>query len=353
MEELDENFALPELEGKWAWHAAADWPLHAQGWGEGIATWGRLPDAARDVVRPDVWTLSRHSSGLYYEFTTDSPEVAVQWRLLNETLAMPHMPATGVSGLDVYRWTGSGWRMAGAARPEKTRNRTLLCCRARAGGGRLRMYLPLYNGLTELLVGVRPGSALEPHGPQKPPVCVYGTSIVQGGCASRPGMGYTAILGRFLDCPVINLGFSGNGRAEPPMADVLAELDVSAFLIDCLPNLQPDFAEAHLSEFVPRLLRGTGDVPVVFVSWPNFIAGEWENDKAERGGALDGIQRKILARHRAEFPGKIHEISGDGLLGADGEGTVDGIHPTDLGFQRMARGLADPLRRILQPVGTA
>jgi len=347
IEKIDKNFALPKLEGAWEWHDAVNWPLHARGWNEGIAPWRRLPEAVKTDVTSNVWELSSHTAGFYFEFSTDSPDVAVQWRLRHEALAMPHMPATGVSSLDAYRWTASGWRMAGAARPEGQQNRTFLCRRAKAGVERLRVYLPLYNGLTELLFGLCPSSKLELHTSQKPAVCVYGTSIVQGGCASRPGMGYTAILGRLLDCPVINLGFSGSGRAEPAMADVLSQLRPSAFLIDCLPNLAPDFAEAHLREFVPRLLHGTGDIPVLFVSRPNLIVREWGADRVGYLSEVNRIQSQILAQYRKDFPKKLFEISGESLLGQDGDDTVDGVHPTDLGFHRIAHALAPTLREIL------
>lgn len=349
IKEIDKNFALPELEGEWEWRDAASWPLHARGWSEGIATWGRLPDAVQAIVRPEVWTLSRHSAGLYYEFSTDSPDIGIQWELLQKEIAMDHMPATGVSGLDIYRWDGSSWRMAGIARPLQQRNRTFLCRRRPAAEvERFRVYLPLYNGITKMLLGVRPGSVWEVHPPEKSPLCVYGTSIVQGGCASRPGMAPTAILGRLLDCPVINLGFSGNGRAEPPVADILAEIKPSAFIIDCLPNLNPDYAEAHLSEFIPRLLRGSEDIPVVFVGFLNAPAREWTPEYAERSACVERVQSEILARYKAEFPDKIYEIRGEALLGHDGEGTVDGVHPTDLGFQRMAMVLSAALRPILE-----
>lgn len=349
IQKLDENFVLPELEGDWEWRDAAGWPLHGRGWSAGIATWGRLPDAAQAIVRPDVWTLSRHSAGLHYEFSTDSPDVGVQWGVLQENIAMDHMAATGVSGLDIYRWDGSSWRMAGIARPTQQQNRTFFCRRGPSPEvERFRVHLPLYNGVTELRVGLRPGSTCEVHPPVKKPLCVYGTSIIQGGCASRPGMAPTAILGRLLDCPVINLGFSGNGRAEPHMADILAEIKPAAFVVDCLPNIHTDFAEAHLSEFIPRLLRASGDVPVVFVGFLNAPGCSWTPAFAERVTSVERTQKEILARHKAEFPGRIYEIPGEALLGSDDEGTVDGIHPTDLGFHRMAVALSAALRPLLE-----
>jgi len=346
-EQLDSNFQLPPLEGEWEWHDPAAWPLQAAGWSEGIERWTRLPDSARPQVTPDVWALSRHSAGLYLEFTTDSPAVAARWRLAHSKLALNHMASTGVSGLDLYQWTDAGWRFAGVGRPVEIHNQSQLLARDPGGPVRYRLYLPLYNQLAELEIALRPGSSLELHAPTKPPVCVYGTSIVQGGCASRPGMAYPAIMGRQLDCPVINLGFSGNGRAEPLLAEVLGSLRPSVFVIDCLPNLQPDSARENLSQFLPRLLELTGETPFICVEFLNVLPPELTRSKKDGIAEKNALQREIIASCDAAYPGRITTLPGEALLGTDGEATVDGVHPTDLGFQRMAAGIAPAVRAVL------
>jgi hypothetical protein len=72
---------------------------------------------------------------------------------------------------------------------------------------------------------------------KKKPIVVYGTSIAQGACASRPGMAWTAILGRRMNIPLINLGFSGNGKLEKEMLDLIAEIDAEVYILDCLQNM--------------------------------------------------------------------------------------------------------------------
>jgi hypothetical protein len=97
------------------------------------------------------------------------------------------------------------------------------------------------------------------------PVCIYGTSITQGGCASRPGMAYTAILDRRLDRPVINLGFSGNGPVELEVGRFLAELDPALCVLDCLPNMEAPQVNERAVPFVKLLRQSRPDTPIVLV----------------------------------------------------------------------------------------
>ena len=129
------------------------------------------------------------------------------------------------------------------------------------------LYLPLYNGVSAVEIGV-PGNRELQAGAPRPasrskPIVFYGTSITQGGCASRPGMVHTAILGRRLDRPVINLGFSGNGLMEPEMATLLAKLDPAVFVLDCLPNMTPNLVKERVEPFVRTLRRSHPTTPIV------------------------------------------------------------------------------------------
>src|SRR5262249_47654418 len=153
-----------------------------------------------------------------------------------------HMPATGVSGLDLYVKTEAGkWHWLAIGRPSKQSNHVSLVSGLPAGKHEYLLYLPLYNRVSSVEIGLAKDQKLEKAEPRpaerQKPIVFWGTSITQGGCASRPGMVHTAILGRRLDRPVINLGFSGNGKMEPEMADLLAELDPAVYVLDCLPNL--------------------------------------------------------------------------------------------------------------------
>ena len=173
----------------------------------------RLPSDADGKVTKAVWNLSRHSAGMMVRFKTDASAIHVDYKLLNANLAMSHMPATGVSGVDLYARDAKGkWRWVQVTRPTSQEVKTQLVSGLAPGLREYAAYLPLYNGVEFLSIGVPPKSKFEPLPPREKPLVFYGTSITHGACASRPGMAHPAILGRRFDMPVVNLGFSGNGK---------------------------------------------------------------------------------------------------------------------------------------------
>jgi hypothetical protein len=215
-----------EAQADLVWHDATEFEIEGRGWTDTEAPYDRLPVRAKGRVPDSVWGLSKQSAGLCARFRTTAPALSVRWELTSASLAMPHMPATGVSGVDLYRRAGDGsWQFVQNGRPER-QSGNLMTASLPAGsreGTECLLYLPLYNGVKRLEIGVPAGSAIEKPSPRpaekQRAVVYYGTSIAQGGCASRPGMAYTAMLGRMLDRPVINLGFSGSGRMEPAVSE--------------------------------------------------------------------------------------------------------------------------------------
>src|SRR5258706_1261216 len=236
------------------WHDARDLGVEGKGWSDTKHFYDRWPARAEKTLRPAVWNLGHDSAGLCISFTTDATAISVRWTLRREHLAMAHMPASGVSGVDLYVKVRGKWRWLGSGRPDKFPvNEKDLVKNLKAERREYLLYFPLYNGIEELKVGV-PHNATFATGPQRPhegkPVVFYGTSIVQGGCASRPGMAYPPMLTRRLDVPHINLGFSGNALSEPEVARLLAELDPSVYVLDPLPNMTPQLVADRLEPFV-------------------------------------------------------------------------------------------------------
>jgi lysophospholipase L1-like esterase len=333
-----------------AWHNPAEFDLEGKGWTDTEAPYDRLPAHANGKAPQDVWDLSKDSAGMCVRFQTDSPMIAVRWSLTNINLALPHMPATGVSGVDLYRRTADGgWRFVQNGRPASAQENSLSVTTGDTSGQieEYLLYLPLYNGVRSLEIGVAPGAhigkAAPRPTPRNRPVVFYGTSITQGGCASRPGMAYTALLGRRLDWPVINLGFSGSGRMEPVMATLLSELDPALFVIDCLANmgdLPEDEIARRIANLAHTLRHAHPDTPILFVAQSSIHPERLPT-------RLSGIQEKTVKQLTAEGVSGLFLASGKNLLGTDGEATVDGGHPTDLGMMRMADALYPALRDIL------
>ncbi|WP_165222047.1 SGNH/GDSL hydrolase family protein [Aquisphaera insulae] len=328
------------------WHDAASLEVEGRGWARTAGPFDRLPDSARGKVTQDVWDLSKDSAGVCVRFVTDAAVVQVRWSLTSHSLAMPHMPATGVSGVDLYARSEDGsWLFVGNRSPLKPDGND-----ARIefpGGGKsgreCLLYLPLYNGTKSLEIGVPPGASLTPPPPRpealRKPVVVYGTSIVQGGCASRPGMAWPAILGRMLDRPVINLGFSGSGKMEPTVGEVLAEIDASAFVIDCIWNIgdDVDVYPDRVSKLVRAIRKGHPAVPILFVG-QSLIRPKAHPSRASTW------QEEAVRALQAEGVKGLFTVPGKDLLGDDGEATVDGVHLTDLGMLRQARILLPAVR---------
>lgn len=333
---------------------ARDFGVEGQGWpaADFAAPFDRLPAKAQEKVRPDVWNLSRHSAGLCVRFVADTPAIHARWTLTSDSLAMPHMPATGVSGLDLYARDDAGhWRWVACATPNKAgvEQGGVVVDGLAPGKREWLLYLPLYNGVASLEIGVPAGATLERapaalRGRDKP-IVFYGTSITHGACASRPGTCHTAILHRRYGRPVVNLGFSGNGRMEPEVGELLAEIDAAAFVIDCCPNIDGPTTAARTRPLVELLRKAHSDTPIVLVEDRRYTDGWLRPGKKARNdanhAALKAAYDELVA---AGVPG-LHYLGGDDLLGADGEGTVDSSHPTDSGFVDHAKAFA----KVLDP----
>lgn len=341
--------AETELDGL-VWNAVEQAHVEGQGWKDTEQPFDRLPARAKSLVREPVWNLSRDSSGLSVRFVTDAERIAVRWTLNTEELAMYHMPATGVSGVDLYVKQGEQWHYLGTGRAtEYPTNEYLVADNLAGEPAEYRVHFPLYNGVTQVEVGVPDGAKFEWLAPAdaKRAIVVYGTSITQGGCASRPGMSYTSILSRRLDAPVINLGFSGNGKSEPELAHLLAELDPAAYVLDPLPNMFPDDVEQRLPAFIDILRAARPNTPILLVESPLYPASEFVASSAARVNESNERLGRVFAMQQAKGDRRIFLVPACDLTADLGEATVDGIHPTDLGFARLADSIEPYLRKAL------
>ncbi len=338
------------------WVDARELTVEGQGWATTEGPYDRLPLAAKGVVADGVWGLGKHSAGVSVRFRTDAEWIACRWKLGSENLAMDHMPATGVSGVDLYmrmpeelqKPPGQRWHWIGVGRPTGQEMESQIAGGIPAGEHEFTLYLPLYNSTSSLEIGVPSGATLVAAADRGQAFVVWGTSITQGGCASRPGMAYPAIIGRWLDMPHINLGFSGNGQMQPEVTRFIAELDAAVFVIDCLPNLSTDLVTERTAPMVRALRQAHPGTPIVLVENIEYQAS------AALPGPRHGYQSKNAA-FRAAYEQLVADgvagltyVEGEPLLGDDGEATVDGTHATDVGFLRMAEALTPILRGVLK-----
>lgn len=357
IDSIDRNFAPVLGPDGVAWLDALALGIEGRGFAGGAHPYDRLPGDARGRVTEAVWTLQQHSAGMAVRFRTSSPEIGVRWHLRFPELAMITMPATGVSGVDLYADQDGHLRYAGTGRPaEFPVNTTRLPGSQDGRSWTFLLYLPLYNGVDSLQIGVLPGHDLEavaPGGATTRPVCFYGTSIVHGGCASRPGMAYPAIVGRRLGLPIINLGFSGSARAEPEIAELLSRLDPAAYVLDPLPNMATDTVAERMEGMVRALRRARAEAPILLVEHLRFTKLPLADERASwaEWQRKNDALRDVALRLEGEGMRGIRRLGWHDLLGDDEEGTVDGVHPSDLGFTRMADAVAGALGELLPGLG--
>jgi hypothetical protein len=349
-DKLDRSTA--KVEKDVAWYDIRPLGVEGQGWKETKAPFDRLPAKAERVVRAPVWGLSQDSAGLCVRFVTDATTLSARWKLTKKSLAMPHMPATGVSGLDLYIREGkAGWLWLANGRPNAQTNTAALASGLGMGKREFLLYLPLYNGVSSVEIGIPEAATLCKAPPRsadrRKPIVFYGTSITQGGCASRPGMVHTAIIGRRLDCPIINLGFSGNGRMEPEVTKLIAEIDAAAYVIDCLPNMNGKDVEDRTEPLVQTLRKARSETPIVLVEDRSYANAHTLSGPKKHNADNRAALKKAFERLEKGGVKKLHYLPGGMLLGDDSEGTVDSSHPTDLGFLRQAEAFLKVLAPLL------
>ncbi len=339
--------------------------IEGQAWpDETKAPYDRLPARAEGVVREAVWNLSRHAAGQLIRFRTNAESITVRYGVKGNH-AMNHMPATGVSGVDLYAINSDGkWLWAKASR---SFNDTIVYrftgLKPNDGyhkfGREYRLYLPLYNSVEWMEIGVQEEDFFRPLAVRlEKPIVVYGTSIAHGACASRPGMAWTNILGRKMDRPLINLAFSGNGRLEKELIDLLTEIDAEVYVLDCLPNLTRAglYDEVELTkrilESVRTLKAEKPDTPVLLTEHAGYTDGFITPDRLISYTRVNEIQKKAFKQLQEEGLQGIYYLPYEDIqLGL--EDMVDGTHPNDLGMMHYAEAYETALRKVLEePIGT-
>lgn len=341
--------------------------IEGQAWGSEVkGDYNRLPIRADENVRETVLNLATQSAGLMIRFRTNSNDINIRYQVGNrEDFALNHMPATGVSGVDLYAsdsdgnelWS-AGTRSFGDTVTYKFNN-LVSNDRYHKLGNEYRLYLPLYNKVDWLEIGVAEDANFEALPVRKEkPIVVYGTSIAQGACASRPGMAWTGILGRNMDRPLINLGFSGNGLLDIPIIDLISEIDAKIYVLDCLPNLigmdvRDDVLQKRIVDAIVRLREKQPDKPILLVDHAGYTDGSTKPKRIESYERVNNIQAEAFYELKLKGLDKLYYLTLEEInLGQDD--MVDGVHPNDLGMQHYAESYEKKLRSILkEPTGKA
>lgn len=302
----------------------------------------RIPEPWRAQMPEAVQNLAMNTSGGALRFATDARKLCLRVRLAGLD-HFDHMADTGIRGCDICRRTRGRWVYAGTARPGDGEQYTHAW--ETGGPGEWLIHLPLYCAVASVEIGLPAGAALWAPSPRRValPMVFYGSSITQGGCASRPGNQYTAHLSRWLDTPQINLGFSGSAHGEQEVARYIATLPMSVFVLDYDHNDTPEFLRQRHWPFFETVRQAQPALPIVLVGRCDTEAFPQDTPVA-REIILDTYRRALDRGDR-----HVYFVDGHILFGTRDRDacTVDGVHPNDLGFYRMARGLLPVLKKIL------
>lgn len=340
------------------WHDVRTWGVEGRAWEKQRRAryFDRLPvgvEAETSLLKDffghfSVWDMSRCSAGMVARFKSDATDIHVRYRLRNAELALPHMPATGVSGVDLYaRTPGAPWRYVMGSKPTAQEVNMAIVVGMKPGTREFALYLPLYNGVESLEIGVPHGSHFAALAPRPKPIVFYGTSITQGGVASRPGICHTAILGRRLDRPVLNLGFSGTGRMDPVIGRLLTQVDAAMFVIECAGNMQPAQIRERCVPLVRQLRTMHAMTPIVLVEDRGFPNAWIVTAKADYNRENHAALREAYDELQRQGVPAIYYVQGAALYGEDTEGSTDNSHANDLGFMRMSDSMEPTLRTAL------
>ena len=306
----------------------------------------RMPESVAEVVSAGVLSLHTRTAGGRIRFQTDSPYVAIHAKM-SEISRMSHCPMTGTAGFDMYAaWEGQPERYMGTFVPPKDMvdgYESIL----RFDSAKMReitVNMPLYSGVDMVYVGLQEGATILPPKPYKhqKPIVYYGSSITQGGCASRAGNAYEGIISRRLSADYVNLGFSGRALGERVMAEHIASLDMSVFVMDYDHNAPtPEHLQKTHERMFQTVRSAHPDIPIVMMSRPKVYLTEGEVKRRE-------VIRTTYQNAKDRGDENVYFLSGAELMAdAGNEGTVDGVHPTDYGFASMARVLGDLLEKLL------
>lgn len=320
-------------------------------------SYGRLPSKAQEKVRKAVWDLSQQSAGLSVAFYSNSPEIKIKYGVKGNR-GMVHMPVTGVSGVDLYATDKNGRSRWCAAKyvfgdTVTYTYRGLTYEDSSNKGYEYELFLPLYNAVSFLEIGVKEDAFFQfiPVSKEKPLV-IYGTSIAQGACASRPGMAWGNIVHRESEHPIVNLGFSGNGKLEKEMFELLAEIDAQLYLVDCLPNMVGADTAVIAERVVEgvRILRARSDAPILLVEHSGYM-----NEYTSKGTEVSyrAANRQLRNAYDALIKDRVagvYYLSKE-EIGLSMDAMVEGVHPNDLGMQQYADSYIRKIKEVLKEKG--
>lgn len=315
----------------------------------------RLDTAVYKFNDKTIDSYAEHSTGVAILFRTNSTNISAKWVTSNAN-AGANMTAIVSKGLDLYIKDQGKWVFAGTGNPNMKKypynaHERLIVGNMAAGVKECLLYLPLFDRVDSLSIGVDEDAFIEPmDNPFKYKIIFKGSSITHGASASRPGMSYPARFGRDFGYNVCNLGFSGSSKLQREFAQLLADSQADAFVLDTFSNPQADIIYDRFDEFVDIIRAAHPEIPLIFLQTErretrNFNTSSETKEAAKQQAAEEVVRRRMLTDKNIYF------VDSEGFLGDDHIATVDGTHPNDIGFSRMLDCIVPVILDILAGYG--
>ncbi|WP_162304373.1 family 20 glycosylhydrolase [Maribellus luteus] len=300
-----------------------------------------------DMPAP-VKSLYTNSAGIAIAFQTNSSVISAKWEV-QKNQVYPNIPRIGSMGLDLYIKKNGKWQFAGAGIPEDKYSEKYIVTDMDTSTKECLLYLPTYDEIVSLKIGVDEAAYILPAAsPFVGKYVIYGSSITQGASASRAGMAYPARMSRATGLNFINLGLSGNGKMEKPVIDMLADIECDAFIMDCIANPSAEQIRERAPYAIRHLREKHPNTPIIFIQsvvrekgYFNAKVEVWNRQQNE------AIAEVVKNLQNENIP-YLYLIEEDDFLGTDHEGTVDGVHPNDLGFDRLINAVQPKIQAILE-----
>lgn len=308
----------------------------------------RVDTSTYSNLSSTIKNLLTNSAGLAICFKTNSKTISAKWCVTTKK-AMSNMTPIAQKGLDLYIKRDGKWQFAGVGKPTKECSEDIIVTKMDDSEKECMLFLPLYDELKNLEIGTEEGSIISSlENPFHHKIIIYGSSIVQGASAGRPGMAYPAILSRNTGLYFINLGISGNAKMEPEAARMVSDMTADAFILDCIPNPSPAQIKARTEDFISALRNKHPKTPIILIQTVIREVGNFNLDWKKRVEEQNLEASAAFNRLKAKGMNDIYMITSEKLLGDDHDATTDGTHPNDLGFYRMAQQLETQITNILK-----
>ncbi len=300
---------------------------------------------------PRVKQLLTHAAGLAISFKTNSQVIAAKW-CVSASKALPNMMPTAQKGVDLYIKNGNQWQFAGIGKVTGVCNQEILISRMDNTEKECLLYLPLYDKVQNVEIGVENSASINSGtDPFRKRVLIYGSSIVQGTGASRPGMAYPARMTRATGINFINLGLSGSAKMEPEAAAMVASTEADAYILDCVPNTNPQLITERTVNLINTIRDKHPDAPIILMQSLVRETGYWDKVLGAQVKQQNLNVQTELLKLLQRGTKNLYFITSEDMIGTDHEGTIDGTHPNDLGYDRMLKHIQPQILNILNKHG--